>query len=174
MSPVDVSVQPASEPALTDAERARLALLADALIAGGAGLPSASGADVPTQWIDRVFAVRADMHAAVLTVLALDGDPQDVLASLREDDPDTFSLFAFAIAGAYLINPRIRRELGYPGPAPVKSPALPDEADAYLEDGILDGVIDRGPIYRPTPPGLGLDHDEETAHGCILRAEAVQ
>ncbi|CAB4927787.1 unannotated protein [freshwater metagenome] len=33
----------------------------------------------------------------------------------------------------------------------MRQPALPDEADAYLEDGILDVVIARGPIYRPTP-----------------------
>ena len=152
MSPVEVSLQGTPARALTEAQRARLALLADALIAGGAGLPSASGAEVPTQWIDRVFAVRPDMHTAVLTVLDLNGDPDTMLTALRRNDPDTFNLFAFAIAGAYLINPRIRRELGYPGPAPVKNPALPDEADSYLEDGILDVVIKRGPIYRPTPP----------------------
>ena len=151
MSPVDVRVDSTAAPSLTEPQRTRLALLGDVLIAGGAGLPSASGAEVPTQWIDRVFAVRPDMHAAVLAVLDLHGDPATVITALRTEDPDLFSLFAFAIAGAYLINPRIRRELGYPGPAPVKNPALPDEADAYLEDGILDVVINRGPIYRPTP-----------------------
>jgi hypothetical protein len=154
VSPVEVTLEGAPVPGLSAAQRDRLALLADALIAGGAGLPSASGAEVPTQWIDRVFAVRPDMHTVVLAVLERDGDPETLLTALRESDPDTFSLFAFAIAGAYLINPRIRRELGYPGPAPVKNPALPDEADAYLEDGILDVVINRGPIYRPTPQAV--------------------
>jgi len=151
VSSVEVTLEGAPVPGLSAAQRDRLALLADALIAGGAGLPSASGAEVPTQWIDRVFAVRPDMHTVVLAVLERHGDPETLLTALRESDPDTFRLFAFAIAGAYLINPRIRRELGYPGPAPVKNPALPDEADAYLEDGILDVVINRGPIYRPTP-----------------------
>ena len=149
MSPTDITLDVNSS--LDNASRARLALFADALIAGGAGIPSASGADVHTQWIDRVFTARPDMATTVREVLATTGEPAVILATLRAEDPDRFSSFAFAIAGAYLINPRIRRELGYPGPIPVKNPALPDEADAYLEDGILDVVINRGPIYRPTP-----------------------
>ena len=136
---------------LTEAQRARLAELADVLVAGGAGLPSASEAEVHSVWIDRVFAARRDMEAAVRGVLELPGDAGSVVSGLRSSDPDLFSLFAFAVAGAWLINPRVRRELGYPGPVPMRQPALPDEADAYLEDGILDVVVARGPIYRPTP-----------------------
>jgi hypothetical protein len=86
-------------------------------------------------------------------VLELEGDPAEVLAGLRAESPELFGAFAMAVAGAYLINPRVRRELGYPGPAPMKNPALPDEAEAYLEGGILDVVVARGPIYRPTPQG---------------------
>ena len=149
MSSIDVVLESAMP--LTVAQRERLAGLADVLIAGGAGMPSASGAEVHTVWIDRVFAARPDMEATVRGVLDVEGDPALVVSGIRADDPDRFSSFAFAIAGAYLINPRIRRELGYPGPVPMKQPALPDEADAYLEDGILDVVIARGPLYRPTP-----------------------
>ena len=149
MVSVDVSVT-GSVP-LTAAQRERLAELADALIAGGAGLPSASEAEVHSVWIDRVFAVRPDMEATVRAVLALPGDASSLLADLRVSDEQRFSAFAFAVAGAWLINPRVRRELGYPGPVPMRQPALPDEADAYLEDGILDVVVARGPIYRPTP-----------------------
>ena len=152
MTIANVTVQPPSQPALTQAQRARLAALADVLIAGGAGMPSASEADVHTQWIDRVITVRADMDTAVRTVVELEGDAAEVIANLQADTPPgLFVPFAFAVAGAYLINPRVRRELGYPGPAPMKNPALPGEAEAYLEDGILDAVIERGPIYRPTP-----------------------
>lgn len=151
MSATNVVVESAAGPVLTAEQRARLAVFADALIGGGVGMPSASGAEVHSRWIDRVFAARPDMEATVREVLASEGDPAEVLGGLRADEPDRFASFAFAIAGAYLINPRIRRELGYPGPLPMKQPALPDEAEAYLEDGILDVVIARGPIYRPTP-----------------------
>lgn len=149
MVSTDVSVS-GSVP-LTAVQRERLAELADALIAGGVGLPSASDAEVHSVWIDRVFAVRPDMEVTVHAVLELTGDASSVLGGLRFSDAERFSSFAFAVAGAWLINPRVRRELGYPGPVPMRQPALPDEADAYLEDGILDVVVARGPIYRPTP-----------------------
>lgn len=134
-------------------ERRRLAEFADCLIAGGLGLPSASAADLHGLWIDRALRVRPDLLPLVRDMLAEEGPPSDVLARVREADPARFSGFAFAIAGAYLINPRVREVLGFPGPVPVKNPAFPDEAEAYLEDGILEPVIARGPIYRPTPQG---------------------
>jgi hypothetical protein len=137
---------------LDQAQRDRLAAFGDALIAGGAGLPSASQAEVPSKWIDRALAARPDLMPVVVSVLARPGEPKEVLADLRRSEPEQFDAFAFAVAGAYLINPRVRKLLGYPGPAPVKNPAYPDEAESYLEDGILNPVIDRGPIYRPTPP----------------------
>ena len=84
-------------------------------------------------------------------VIALPGDPAVALEALRAEGRPNFDTFAFAIAGAYLINPRIRLLLGYPGPAPIKNPAFPDEAESYLEDGLLDPVVNRGRIYRPTP-----------------------
>jgi hypothetical protein len=87
----------------------------------------------------------------VREVIAAKDEPAAVLAALRDRDRAKFDFFAFAIAGAYLINPRIRKMLGYPGPTPVKNPAFPDEAASYLEDGVLEPVMKRGPIYRPTP-----------------------
>jgi len=146
---IDITLQESLP--LTPEQRTRLAQLADTLIAGGAGLPSASEAEVHSVWIDRVFTARPDMEITVRAVLEHTDNPTSVLNELQTTDPDQFASFAFAIAGAWLINPRVRRELGYPGPVPMRQPALPDEADAYLEDGILDVVIARGPIYRPTP-----------------------
>lgn len=132
-------------------QRARLAGLADELIVGGAGMPSASEAEVHGVWIDRALAVRPDLVALLREVLAAPGSPREALERLRQQSRPQFDAFAFVVAGAYLINPRVRRLLGYPGPVPVRNPAFPDEAESYLEDGILDPVVRRGPIYRPTP-----------------------
>jgi len=137
---------------LDDVQRERLAALADVLIPGGAGLPSASVAKVQGKWIDRALAVRADLEEVVLAVLARDGDAASELEKLRKQDPETFKRFTFAVSGAYLMNPSVHKLFGYPGNAPRPSPAYPDEADGYLEDGILHQVVDRGPIYRSTPP----------------------
>ncbi len=135
----------------SDTERDRLAALTDHLIAGGAGMPAASDAEVHSTWLRRALAARPDLVPVVQDVISRDGAPGDVLDALRRDERDTFDAFAFIVAGAYLINPRIRQLLGYPGPVPAKNPAFPDEAESYLEDGILDVVIKRGPIYRSTP-----------------------
>ena len=138
---------------LSDAQRTRFAGFADHLISGGAGLPSATQADVHGPWIDRAFGARPDLVSVVLDIIDRDGTPAAVLDTLYTADRPAFDAFAFAVSGAYLMNPRVRQGLGLPGSAPEKNPAFPDEADSYLEDGILDPVVQRGPIYRPTPNG---------------------
>ena len=129
-------------------ERERLGAIADCLISGGDGLPSAVEADVHSIWIDRVLDARPDLIAALRKVTASGGAAQDILAELGEPDLERVR---YAVAGAYLINPRVRSLLGYPSTAPAKQPAYSDEADSYLDDGVLDAVIARGPIYRPAP-----------------------
>jgi hypothetical protein len=132
-------------------QRQRLAELSDELISGGLGLPCASKANVHKRWIDRALKARPDLFNQFVSVLSVDGDPADVISNLRKDNRQNFMDFWFIIAGAYLMNPSVCRLLGLPGNAPKKQPALPDESDHYLEDGLLDSVISRGSIYRPTP-----------------------
>jgi hypothetical protein len=134
-----------------DSWRQRLAAFADALIPGGAGLPSASAADVHQSWIDRTFDCRPDLTAMVMKVIGGTADPADELKRLRQAEPDLFENFAFAIAGAYFMNPEVRQLVGYPGPAPLRKRPKPGEAEDYLRGGLLDPVIKRGPIYRIVP-----------------------
>jgi hypothetical protein len=136
---------------LDGVDRDRLAQLADQLITGGHGLPSASEAGVHTTWIDRTLAVRPDLTDVVLHVIGLHGEPATALEQLRKAQPATFDSFAHTISGSYLMSPRIRKLLGLPGDAPKPQPAFPDESDHYLDDDILKPVLDRGSIYRPTP-----------------------
>lgn len=133
-------------------QRARLAELADVLITGGLGLLSASEAKVHEKWIDRALSARPDLFDTVATVLDAAGDPSAALKQLKQDDVNTFDSFAFVVAGAYLMNPAVCKALGLPGNAPKPRRVLPDESDHYLEEGLLDPVVERGPIYRPTPP----------------------
>lgn len=139
--------------ALDQAARARLAQFANALIAGSPGWPSASEAEVHDVWIDRSLAARPDLVAIVTSVLAAAGEPREVLNELRTCDPGRFENFSSLVAGAYLMNPRVRRKLGLPAGAPERNPPYPDEADFYLEGGLLDPVIARGSAgFRRTPP----------------------
>jgi hypothetical protein len=144
-----VSVVGASQ--LGDESRARLAALADVLIPGGDGLPSAGDADVAGQWIDRALGANPDLVDTVVHVLTIAGAPEDVIADLRLHHRDVYDRFAFAVGGAYFMNTPVRRALGYPGTAPRRLPAADGEAEYYLEDDILSPVISRGPVYRQAP-----------------------
>lgn len=134
--------------------RQRLAAFADALIPGGAGMPSASAAGVHKAGIDRALACRPDLRELVTGVIGVDAEPCEALNRLQAEELGVFNRFAVTIAGIYFMNPNVRRLVGYPGDAPQRKRAKPGEAEEYLKDGILDPVIERGPIYRPTPTRL--------------------
>ena len=134
-----------------DAEaRARLAALADALIPAGDGMPSASEAGVAGEWLDAVLAAEPGFGPALSAVLA-DADVADAAGELRRiesTDPDGWGTLTTVVAGAYFLNPAIAERVGYPGRR-----AIPIDADSdpdWLQDGLLDSVKSRGPIYRPT------------------------
>jgi hypothetical protein len=137
---------------LFDADaRARLAALADALIPAGDGMPSASEAGVAGEWLDAVLAAEPGFGPALAAVLA-GADVADAAGELRRietTDPGGWGTLTTVVAGAYFLNPAIAAQVGYPGrrAIPVDVDASPD----WLEDGLLDSVTSRGPIYRPTP-----------------------
>jgi hypothetical protein len=132
-------------------DRERLAALADQLITGGDGLPSASQAEVHSIWIDRVLAARPDLVEVVASVAQGTGDPDTVRDRPNDANAQAFSDFSYAVAGAYLMNPRVRERLGLPSGAPLPQAALPDEVDCYFMDALLEPVLRRGSFYRPTP-----------------------
>jgi hypothetical protein len=143
--------QKSPSPELDDEGRARLADLADALIPGGQGLPSARAAEVQGEWIDRVLAAAPGLADIVAGVIHSDEPAEPGLTRLRERDHALFDRFCFAVSAAYFMNPRVRRELGYPGTAPRPLPAAEGEAEYYLEDDVLGPVLTRGPLVRPVP-----------------------
>jgi hypothetical protein len=130
-------------------ERATLAALADVLIPAGNGFPSASEAGVAGEGLDQVLGVRPDLGEGLKRLLAFaqDRPAATVVAELRTNDPASFGLLAELVPGAYFLNPAVRVQLGYHGQGPRPIDPRPD----YLDDGLLQSVIDRGPIYRPAP-----------------------
>ena len=130
-------------------ERALLAGLADVLIPAADGMPSASQGDVSGRWLDAVLAARPDFADSLSAVLAKARhcDPQDVIAKFRVHDPAAFDVLAEIVPAAYFMNPDVRQAIGYAGQGPQPIDPHPD----YREDGLLESVIRRGPVYRPTP-----------------------
>ncbi len=114
-------------------------------------MPSYTEVDRSGRFLTR--ALQALPHLAPRALQAADGlgdaDPREYLTRLQQEQPDTFEALHLILVGAYLINRRVWKRIGYPGRK--ARPVLDDEADFYLEGGLLDPVVARGPIFRPTP-----------------------
>jgi len=136
---------------LDNAQRERLANLADELMPAGAGLPSASEADVHQNWIDLALDVVPMMAPALQVALEAPGEPAEAIEWLQREQPDVFMAFSFILSGAYFMHPRVRQALGYQGLAVEENPPLEGEAEYYLEDELLEPVLARGAIYRQVP-----------------------
>ena len=135
----------------SDEQRLILRRLGDVLAPANDTMPSFSEADRSGQFLTRAF--EALPHLGPLALAAADGlgeaKPDEYLQRLSTEQPETFTALHLILVGAYLINRRVWRRLGYPGRKPAL--ALEDEADFYLDGGLLNQVIARGPIYTPTP-----------------------
>ena len=130
-------------------QRAVLAGLADALIPAGDGMPSASAAAVTEEGLNQVLAAVPSLEAGLADVLAKakGRDPAEFIVNLARTDPSVYGVLTEVVTAAYFMNPDVRKAVGYTGQGP--SPL--DPRVDYMEDGLLESVIKRGPIYRPTP-----------------------
>src|SRR6266480_2995471 len=133
-------------------ERAVLAALADRLIPASEGFPSASEAGVAAKGLDEVLLFRPDVVSGLKNLLASSRGrpPAEAVAELQKNDPAGFGLLTEIAAGAYFLNPQVLAKLGYTGQEPKPIDPHPD----YLDDGLLQAVLNRGAIYRRTP---GMD-----------------
>jgi hypothetical protein len=137
---------------LDPSERRLFASLADVLIPAGPGFPSASEAGVADQGLDQVLAVRPDLLDPLKRLLAHAKSylPTDFLTELQVSDLSAFGILAEIVPGAYFLNPEVRSKLNYDG----QSGRPIDPREDYLDEGLLQSVVSRGPIYRPTPRAL--------------------
>jgi hypothetical protein len=130
-------------------ERRCLGELADVLIPAGEDFPSASEAGVAGDGLDQALSFRPDLADGLkrLIAAARGRSVAEFVSDLQRTDVVGFALLAEFVPGAYFLNPRVREKLGYGGQT---ARSIDPHAD-YLDDGLLQSVIDRGPIYRPTP-----------------------
>ena len=130
-------------------QRTLLSKLADVLIPEAHDMPSASQADVAGKWLDAVLEARPDLITPLEEVLQnVESDHvNDVVTGLHDKDPVAFGVLAEIASAAYFMNPQVKEAIGYSG----QEPRSMDPRADYMEDGLLESVIRRGPIYRPTP-----------------------
>jgi hypothetical protein len=130
-------------------QRAVLAGLADVLIPAGDGMPSASAAAVAEEGLDQVLTAVPSLEASLADILAKakGHEPAEFMTTLARTDPAAYGVLTEVVTAAYFMNPDVCKAIGYTGQGP--SPL--DPRVDYMEDGLLESVIKRGPIYRPTP-----------------------
>ena len=137
---------------LDDAAWATLSAVADHLIPAAHDMPSA--ADVVTD--DRVrfvLGARPDLLEPLRAALrpALGGDPGVRLDVLGRDEPGTLAALQLVIVGAYYTDKRVRELIGYPGQMAIEVRSW--EYPAYLEEGLVDALLARGPSWRNPATG---------------------
>ncbi|MFC0548010.1 hypothetical protein [Kutzneria chonburiensis] len=122
--------------------------VADELIPAGDGMPAATEAGVAGGQLDLVLAVRPDLARALNRAWALAGEhePAPALRLLADLDPRAHQALLEIVSGGYYTSSLVRRLLNYTGQQPV--PVRPEDHPAYLAEGLLDRVVERGPVHR--------------------------
>jgi hypothetical protein len=135
----------------TGLDRETLSALADVLIPAADGMPAASEAGATGDWLDEVLRARGDLESPLHRLLerARGADPAGEVERLEREEPEAFEALSTAVAGAYFLNPEVRRLIGYPGQE--ARPIEPEDPPDYEQEGLLASVVERGPIFRPTP-----------------------
>ena len=152
-APSTSSMKPGDSPAAIDtAERSILASIADYYIPGAHGMPSA--AEVLTD--DRlafVLRARPDLVEPLRAALRPElGDGVEArLETLAKEEAAKLGALQLVIVSGYYTDRRVRDLIGYPGQIAieVKSWLYP----AYLEEGLIDAVLARGPVWRDPATG---------------------
>ena len=131
------------------AERRRLAELADVLIPSAEGRLSASQAGIANAGLDKVLVARPDLEEGLKALLTNSGarPPSEVVSGWESAAAPEFGVLSEVAAGAYFMNADVRAQIGYAG----QGPRPIDPRVDYMEDGLLESVLSRGPIYRSTP-----------------------
>jgi hypothetical protein len=133
-------------------ERATLSAIADRLLPASGGMPSA--ADVLGD--DRlrfVLNARPDLIGPLRAALrrALGDDVQARLDALGRDEPSTLGALQLLIVAGYYTDRRVRELIGYPGQMALELRSW--EYPVYLEEGLIDAVLARGPVWRDPATG---------------------
>ena len=136
---------------LTAAELATFAAIGGHLIPAAHGMPSAADVVDATR-LDFVLRARPDLFEPLQAALRSDlgSDVQSRLEALAHEEANLAAL-QLVIVGGYYTDKRVRELIGYPGQMAieVKSWLVPQ----YLEEGLIDAVLARGPKWRDPQTG---------------------
>ena len=147
-----MSAETPAPSALTDAERAVLASVAEHLIPAAHGMPSAADVLIDDR-LRFVLTARPDLAEPIRTALRADlaDDPAERVAALAAHEPAALGALQLAIVAGYYTDKRVRELIGYPGQEAITIRSW--ELPPYIEEGLIDAVIARGPTWRDPATG---------------------
>ncbi len=137
---------------LDTTEVATLRAVADRLIPAAGDMPSA--ADVLSDARLRfVLNARPDLLGPLRAALRpeLGDDVAARLETLGRHEPATLYPLQLVIVGGYYTDTQVRDLIGYPGQMALELRSW--EYPAYLEEGLIDAVLVRGPVWRDPSTG---------------------
>ena len=132
--------------------RVTLAAVADHLIPAAHGMPSAADV-VGDARLRFVLLARPDLLEPLRAALrpGIGDDAATRLAALEGDEPESLAALLQAVVFGYYTDKGVRDLLGYPGQEAKQlySWKVPD----FIEEGLTDQVLARGPVWRDPATG---------------------
>ena len=137
---------------LDPAERATLSAIADRLIPAADTMPSAAEV-LGDDRLRFVLNARPDLVAPLKTALRpeLGSDVGARLETLGRDEPASLGALQLVIVAGYYTDRHVRELIEYPGQMALELRSW--EYPAYLEEGLIDAVLARGPSWRDPATG---------------------
>lgn len=125
--------------------------IADVLIPNAEGMPAASEVGVHEETLDMILGLRPDLRENFVRGLtSIQGkEPRDAANALNMSDGHALTAIGLVASAGYYMSPVVREKIGYPGQQSRPDPD-PDATPPYVANGMLQKVIDRGPIFRST------------------------
>ena len=152
--PAGADTAAATDPvAAIDADARRvIAAVADHLIPAAHGMPSAA-AVVDEARLRFVLTARPDILEPLLAALRpeLADEPGARLESLGRDEPEALAALQLTIVGGYYSDRAVRELIGYPGQLAIEVRSW--ELPPFIEEGLIDEVLARGPVWRDPATG---------------------
>lgn len=132
--------------------RGTFAAIADRLIPAAHGMPSAAEV-VGDDRLRFVLRSRPDLVEPLAVALRpeLGDDISERLASLERDEPAVLGALQLVLVGGYYTDRHVRELIGYPGQLAIDLPT--GSVPPYLEEGLVDAVLARGPVWRDPSTG---------------------
>ena len=151
-TPADASVDTDPLAGFEADRRATFAAVADHLIPAAHGMASA-GKVVSAARLRFVLRARPDLLEPLRAALrpGLGDGPAARSGILEAHEPDLLAALQLAVVGGYYTDNNVRERLGYPGQ--LAKQLYSWKYPEYMEEGLIDQVLARGPVWRDPATG---------------------